>query len=83
VIIAVSVAIRKDPCGYYLIHGAEEAMGGNGNGNVSPENAGFLAFTQDAFDYIKVFHQKVMRELAKELGAMPKLSLEHNGQTAI
>ncbi len=44
------------------------------------KDAGFLAFTQNAFDYVKVFHQKVMRKLAKKLRAMPEFSLEDDGQ---
>ena len=60
VIIAVPVAIGKDPRSYYLIHRAKEAMGGNGDGNIGAENSGFLAFTQNAFDYVKIFHQKVV-----------------------
>ena len=59
-IIPVPVTIGKDPCCYYLIHRAEEAMGGNGNRYIGTKNAGLLAFTQDALDYVKVFHQKVV-----------------------
>src|ERR1051325_2713513 len=83
VIIAVPVAIGKDPRGYYLIHGSEEAMGRNGDRNIGPKDAGFLAFAQDSFDYVKVFNQQAMGKLAQKLGAMPKFSLENDGQAAV
>src|SRR5579859_8035954 len=83
VIIAVPVAIRKDPRGYYLIHRAKEAVGRDGNRNVGPKNARFLAFPQHSFNHIKIFHQKIMRKLAKKLGTMPEFGLEDNSQAAV
>src|SRR6185369_11886953 len=47
VIVAVTVAVREDPCSYYLIDSAKEAMRRDGNRHLCPENAGLLAFSQD------------------------------------
>ncbi len=58
-------------------------MGRDSDGNIGAKHAGFLAFAQDAFDHVKIFHQKIMRKLAKELGAMPQFSLEDDGQAAV
>jgi hypothetical protein len=82
-IVAITVAVRKDPRSYYLIHGSKEAMGSYGDGDIGAKNAGLLAFTQNAFNHVKVFHQKVMRKLAKKLGAVAQFGLENNGQAAV
>ena len=58
-------------------------MGRDGDGDIGAENAGFLAFAQNAFDHVKIFHQQVMGKLAKKLGAVPQFSLENNGQAAV
>src|SRR5437660_1755975 len=71
VIIAIPVAVGKDPSGNYLINSAEEAMGRDGDGDVGTEHASLLAFAQDALNDVKILHQQVMRKLAEELGAVP------------
>src|SRR5579859_2154089 len=60
VIVAITVAFREDPRGYYLIHRAEEAMRRDGDGNIRAEHAGLLAFVQHTLDHVKVFHQQVV-----------------------
>src|SRR3954452_1319375 len=83
VIVAITVAVGEDPRGYDLIHGAEEAMRRDGDGDFCPENAGLLAFAQNALDYVKIFHQQIVGELAKKFRAVPQLRLKNNGQAAV
>lgn len=83
IIIAPVLALGQDPRGYYLIHGAEEAMCCNGYGNVRPENARGLPFAQDPFYQIKVFPHQIVGELTQKFGTVPQLGLEHDGQVAI
>src|SRR5579859_5904127 len=83
VIVAIAVTFRKDPGCDYLIHGAKETMCRNGHRKIRAEYAGFLALAQHALDHVKIFHQQIVGKLPEELGAVPQLRLEDDGQTAV
>src|SRR5262249_38304651 len=75
--------VRKDPRGYYLIDGAKEAMCRDRQRNIGAEDSCLLAFAQDAFDYVKVFHQEIVGKLAEKLRTVSQLGLKNNRQAAV
>src|SRR6476661_65395 len=75
--------VRKDPGRHYLIHRAEEAMRGDGDGKIGTEHSRGLSFSQHALNEIKILHHQVVRELPQKFGAMPKFGLKNDCQTAI
>lgn len=80
--VTITLAVCEDPRGHDLIQRPEKTMSCHGDRYVGAENSFFLTFPQHSLDQIKVFHQQVVRELAKELEAVSKLGLKHDGQIA-
>src|SRR5215469_16823765 len=79
----IALLVEQDPGGHHLVHSAEETVYSDLHRQFGTEDSGLLSFAQHAFDQIKIFHQKVVRELGQKFGAVTQFRLKDDRHVAV